>query len=502
MGVIGSLGKIRSVAGKRVTNGLSDEIITSFAKTDQSLVDAINMASGKLKELSVQFPELVGMDELSQVEVIQESIVNFYAEDTVCPYVSLAACGPWVITTKGAVLHDSGGYGMLGFGHVPTVVIDAMSRPQAMSNVMTPNFSQLSLVRALKREIGRNRSGGCPFSHFIAVNSGSESVSVATRISDVNAKIMTQPGGRHSGKSVKKLSLTTGFHGRTGRPAQFSHSTHEAYKNYLKSFENIDDLLTVDPNDIEHLCKIFSDANEQGVFIEAVFMEPVMGEGNPGLQLNPEFYAAAHELSVEHGSVFLIDSIQAGLRATGNLSIVDYPGFENLPAPDMETYSKALNAGQYPMSILAMNEKTAGLYRKGIYGNTMTATPRAMDVGTAVLDMITEDVRGNIVRRGEEFKNKLESLARDFDGEITNIQGTGLLFSCELNSSYKAYGTDSLEEYMRMNGIGVIHGGENSLRFTPHFNISSMEVDLVVERIRDAVVNGPKVRILEEALVS
>ncbi|MEO2159400.1 MAG: aminotransferase class III-fold pyridoxal phosphate-dependent enzyme [bacterium] len=354
----------------------------------------------------------------------------------------------------------------------------------------------------MQKEVGRNRTDGCPFSRFIAVNSGSESVSVATRISDVNAKMMTQPGSRHSGKTVKKLSLTTGFHGRTGRPAQFSHSTHESYKKYLKSFENSDDLITVDPNDIAHLRKIFAEADEQGVFIEAVFMEPVMGEGNPGLQISPQFYSAVHALSSEHGSVFLIDSIQAGIRATGNLSIVDYPGFENLPAPDMETYSKALNAGQYPMSILAMNERASGLYRKGIYGNTMTTTPRAMDVGTAVLDMITEDVRGNIVRRGEEFKNKLESLARDFDGEITNIQGTGLLFSCELNSSYKAYGTDSLEEYMRMNGIGVIHGGENSLRFTPHFNISSMEVDLVVDRIRDAVVNGPKARILEEVLVS
>ena len=132
----------------------------------------------------------------------------------------------------------------------------------------------------------------------------------------------------------------------------------------------------------------------------------------------------------------------------------------------------------------------------------MTTTPRAMDVGTAVLEMVTEEVRNNIVQRGEEFKTKLESLASDLDGEITNIQGTGLLFSCELNASYKAYGTQSLEEYMRMNGIGVIHGGENSLRFTPHFNISSMEVDLVVDRIRDAVVNGPKARILEEVLVS
>ena len=55
-----------------------------------------------------------------------------------------------------------------------------MSRPQVMANVMTPNLSQLRLVEALKKEIGRNRPEGCPFTHFLAVNSGSESVSVAT----------------------------------------------------------------------------------------------------------------------------------------------------------------------------------------------------------------------------------------------------------------------------------------------------------------------------------
>jgi len=500
MDVLERLTLMRSAAGNRVTTGLADEVVSNFSKTDESLVQAIVTASEKFEELEAEFPEVTGLNELDQVEAIQKGLINFYADDTVCPYVSLAACGPWVVTTKGAVLHDSGGYGMLGFGHIPSTVLEAMSRPQVMSNVMTASFNQLRLVRALQREVGRNRSNGCPFSRFIAVNSGSEAVSVATRISDVNAKIMTQDGGRHSGKLVKKLSLTTGFHGRTGRPAQFSDSTHESYRKYLKSFENSNDLLTVDPNDIEQLCKIFSHANQQGIFIEAVFMEPVMGEGNPGLQISPEFYAAAHELSAEHGSVFLIDSIQAGLRATGNLSIVDYPGFENLPAPDMETYSKALNAGQYPMSILAMTERTGGLYRKGIYGNTMTTTPRAMDVGTAVLGMITEDVRENIVKRGKEFKTKLEFLASEFDGEIKNIQGTGLLFSCELDSSYKAYGSESLEEYMRMNGIGVIHGGENSLRFTPHFNITSKEVDLVIQQIRDAVVNGPRLPVLQEAV--
>ena len=217
-----------------------------------------------------------------------------------------------------------------------------------------------------------------------------------------------------------------------------------------------------------------------------------MGEGDPGLAVTPEFYAAARELTKSHGSLLLMDSIQAGLRATGDLSIVDYPGFEGLEAPDMETYSKAMNAGQYPLSILAMNEQAAELYRTGVYGNTMTANPRAMDVGTAVLGMVTDEVRANIVARGHEFLEKLQALADELGGPITKVQGTGLLFSCELDPSYKAYGTGSAEEYMRLKGIGVIHGGENSLRFTPHFEVTSAEVDLIVEHVKDALVNGPR----------
>lgn len=57
-----------------------------------------------------------------------------------------------------------------------------------------------------------------------------------------------------------------------------------------------------------------------------MFVEPVMGEGDPGRALPPAFYAAARELTKAHGTVLMVDSIQAGLRAHGVLSIVDYPG--------------------------------------------------------------------------------------------------------------------------------------------------------------------------------
>jgi len=492
MSVLEQLETIRSAGGQRRTQGLSDEVIERLAATDRWMTEAVEAAAEEFKSLQAEFPDLMAMEEEDQVATIQSSIGNFYAQDAGNPYVSLAARGPWIVTTKGAVIHDNGGYGMLGFGHVPVPIVEAMSKPQVMANVMTSNVSQFRLFQALRREIGRNRAGGCPFSHFLAMNSGSESVSVASRISDINAKHMTDPGGPHEGKTLKKLSLVGGFHGRTGRPAQFSDSTRGSYQKHLASFRNRDDLVTVEPNDVAELREAFANADAEGVFIEALFMEPVMGEGDPGLAVTPEFYAAARELTKSHGTLLLMDSIQAGLRTTGDLSIVDFPGFEGFEAPDMETYSKAMNAGQYPLSILAMNEQAAELYRTGVYGNTMTANPRAMDVGTAVLGMVTNEVRANIVARGHEFLEKLQVLADELGGPITKVQGTGLLFSCELDPAYKAYGTGSAEEYMRLNGIGVIHGGENSLRFTPHFEVTSAEVDLIVAHVKDALINGPR----------
>ena len=85
---------------------------------------------------------LLELDEAAQIDALQAGFVNFYAEDCVTPYVALAARGPWVVTLKGAVLYDAGGYGMLGFGHTPAAVLEALARPQVMANVMTPNLAQ------------------------------------------------------------------------------------------------------------------------------------------------------------------------------------------------------------------------------------------------------------------------------------------------------------------------------------------------------------------------
>ncbi|MGY3265199.1 aminotransferase class III-fold pyridoxal phosphate-dependent enzyme [Lysobacter sp. HA35] len=489
--VVALLAPLRARGGRRRTIGLDDATVERFAASHAELREAIEAAVVEFDAIQAEAADILDLDEDAQIDAVQAGFVNFYPDDGVNPYVALVARGPWVVTLKGAVLHDSGGYGMLGFGHAPQAIIDAMSKPQVMANIMTPSLAQRRFDRAIRAVIGA--SGGCPYERFFCLNSGSESVSLAARIADANAKLMTDTGARHAGRTIKRLVVKGSFHGRTERPALYSDSSRKTYMQHLASFRGEDSVITVEPYDVDALRRAFADADANGWFIEAMFLEPVMGEGDPGRRVPRAFYEAARELTRSHGGLLLIDSIQAGLRATGVLSIVDYPGFEGVEAPDMETYSKALNAGQYPLSVLAVNARAAALYRKGLYGNTMTTNPRALDVACAVLAQVTPAVRENIVARGQEALQRLEALANELGGMITKVQGTGLLFSCELSPKFKCYGAGSTEEWLRERGIGVIHGGANSLRFTPTFTITSDELEMVVAMVGRALKEGPSI---------
>ncbi len=483
------LGTIRKNSGQPDTIGLSDSEITYFLSLDPKLAIAIDQAS----DYHVHLREELGDDLLMEAETslikgLQKGFVNFYAPATVNPYIAIAGKGPWIITSHGAVIHDNGGYGMLGSGHGPDSVIESMSQNWVMANVMTPSFSQKRLEERLRKELGHTR-GSCPFSHFICMNSGSESVTVSLRIADANSNILTSSGARHDGKQIKLLAIEQGFHGRTDRPAQISHSCKKGYDTNLASFRDRDNLYLVPPNDIQALKDVFAKADENNVFIELMAIEPVQGEGNPGQCIDREFYDEARKLTKEHGSLLLIDSIQAGIRGQGCLSIIDYEGFQDCEAPDLETWSKAVNAGQYPLSVLGMNSRASELYVNGIYGNTMTTNPRALETAIEVLSKITPKLRANIVEKGDEFLSKLEELQDEFPNEVTLVQGSGLLLCVELDpKTLPVVGFNCVEEWCRLNGLGVIHGGKNALRFTPHFGITSDEIDLIIDLVRRCLI--------------
>jgi len=59
--------------------------------------------------------------------------------------------------------------------------------------------------------------------------------------------------------------------------------------------------------------------------------------------------------------------------------------------------------------------------------------------------------------------------------------------SAELEpNQFPVVGFDAVETWCRKNGLGVIHGGSNALRFTPHFGITSAEIDAIIDIVRAA----------------
>ncbi|MED5306181.1 MAG: lysine 6-aminotransferase, partial [Candidatus Thermoplasmatota archaeon] len=163
---------LRSSSGPAFTYGLSSESIESFLSSDPNLdlaIDEAMVARGQMDSSIEQL--LLSLDEADFAKELQKYYVNFYEPSTVNPYVPLAAKGPWIVTTHGAVIHDNGGYGMLGMGHSPSQVMSAMSESHVMANVMTPSLTHMRFAEAIRAEVGHSR-GNCPFDRFICMNSG------------------------------------------------------------------------------------------------------------------------------------------------------------------------------------------------------------------------------------------------------------------------------------------------------------------------------------------
>ena len=158
---ISILHRLRASSGPKDTVGLSDDVIEDFCASDADLVQAIYEAGELHNALLGEFGEdIMSLPEAELIKHLQSDYVNFYSAATVNPYIPIAGRGPWLVTACGAVLHDNGGYGMLGSGHGPSSIIDAMSENWVMANVMTPSFSQKRLGDRLRKELGHTR-GSC-----------------------------------------------------------------------------------------------------------------------------------------------------------------------------------------------------------------------------------------------------------------------------------------------------------------------------------------------------
>ena len=369
------------------------------------------------------------------ISQIQSGYSNFYAKESIQPWIPVAATGPWILTSEDKIIYDTGGYGMLGFGHNNKQILDALSQEQVMANIMTPNYAQHTFWNKLKPELDSYKS-------IVCLNSGSEANTLAMRLANI-----------HQHPKPVRVSLMGSFHGRTDKPAQVSNSCRPTYTKYLSDYQNNIPTYFIKPNDCQDAEQIFNQISEKGEFPEITLIEPVQGEGNPGVPLTPQFYSTLRRLTKQAGGLLLADSVQAGWRCYGQLSITKYPQFENLPPPDVESFSKAITGGQFPLSILALSQDLTSNFKTGLYGNTMTGNPGLSSTCCFRSNVFIS--KTNIVSMGDLMLHKLEQLV-DKHPFITHVTGTGLLLAVHLSEDIQVLKMKM--SYVK--GLNVIHGGK------------------------------------------
>ena len=121
----------------------------------------------------------------------------------------------------------------------------------------------------------------------------------------------------------------------------------------------------------------------------------------------------------DHHAALVIDSVQAGIRTNGHLSVVDYPDLQGIAPPDIEVFSKIIHSGQYPLSIVATTEAFAQSFPTNLYGNTMTGNPKALDIGYETLKRMDSSVIQNIQEKGVRFKQMLSQLHEEYPQLVT-----------------------------------------------------------------------------------
>ena len=87
-------------------------------------------------------------------------------------------------------------------------------------------------------------------------------------------------------------------------------------------------------------------------------------------------------------------------------------------------------------------------------------------------------------KQGKYLQQKLGSLSMEFPGYITNPRGVGLWAAFDLPSGTER---DELWSKLMQNNLLILVSGDQSIRFRPHLNVTSDDIDTAIDIITRCV---------------
>ena len=249
------------------------------------------------------------------------------------------------------------------------------------------------------------------------------------------------------------LTLKNSFHGRT--VTTLSATGQDVFHNYFFPFT--DGFRFAEPT-MDGIAEV------SGHDVCAVMLELIQGESG----VYPLDQGFVHNLAVlcaERDWLLLVDEVQTGIGRTGTLFCYQQYGI----LPDAVSFAKGI-AGGLPFGGFLVSEKCRGVLTPGTHATTFGGNPVCAAAALATLQILSEDVMGEITDKGNYLRGAIESLELPCLGKT---RGLGLMIGIEVKPGRT--NRDVAVQLME-NGLLVLTAGP-ALRLLPPLTITKDEMD-------------------------
>ena len=198
----------------------------------------------------------------------------------------------------------------------------------------------------------------------------------------------------------------------------------------------------------------------------AVMVETIMGEG--GIKVVPDWcLKGLRKLCNKKNVLLILDEVQCGIGRTG-----DFFAFEKSKVkPDIVPIAKGIGGG-FPIGAVLMNKKVASGMTPGTHGSTFGGNPLAMQIGSAVFDIISKkSFLKNVKKNSNYFFEELTKIKDKYPKIIKEVRGRGFLIGLQLYSNQ----SDFIKKLMD-NNLLTIRAAENVVRILPPLNVKKIEL--------------------------
>jgi len=375
----------------------------------------------------------------------------------------------------------------LGMNH-PALADDETFRAElAQAAVNKPSNSDIYTVPMARFVETFARVLGDPaLPHLFFVDGGALAVENALKVAFDWKSRHNEAHGIDPALGTRVLHLRGAFHGRSGYTMSLTNTDPNKVARFPKfDWPRIDapylrpgvEIAELEAESLRQARAAFEAYPHD---IACFIAEPIQGEGGDR-HIRPEFFAAMRALCDEFDALLIFDEVQTGCGITGTAWAYQQLGV----TPDVLAFGKktqvcGVMAGGRVDEVLDNVFHTSSRINS-TWGGNLTDMVRAR----RILEVIeADDLIADAATAGRHLLDRLRELADEFPGRVLDPRGRGLMCAFSLPAAAER---DELIRRLWDRQVIMLASGADSVRFRPALTVTTAEIDIAVDAVRDVL---------------